>query len=89
MIRDMITDAFCEAVELCLVDKAALPIDNSIGGSVHRNYDRLLRHRLHVVGEVQLQINHCLLGLPDTKKEELKRVLNHPQVIYGSDIRGN
>lgn len=64
------------------MDKAVLPIENSVGGSIHRNYDLLLCHRLHIVGEVQLVVNHCLLGLPGVKKEELKRVLSHPQVHY-------
>ncbi|KAK3188389.1 hypothetical protein Dsin_027950 [Dipteronia sinensis] len=68
-----------QAVELWLVDKAVLPIENSVGGSIHRNYDLLLRHRLHIVGEVQLVVNHCLLGLPGVQKEELKRVFSHPQ----------
>lgn len=71
-----------QAVELWLVDKAVLPIENSVGGSIHRNYDLLLRHRLNIVGEVQLQVNHCLLGLPGVRKEEIKNVLSHPQVSF-------
>lgn len=71
-----------QAVELWLVDKAVLPIENSVGGSIHRNYDLLLRHRLHIVREVQLAVNHCLLGLPGVQKEELKRVFSHPQVSH-------
>lgn len=74
-------EAAFKAVELWLVDKAVLPIENSVGGSIHRNYDLLLRHRLHIVGEVQLQVNHCLLGLPGTRKEDIKRVLSHPQAL--------
>lgn len=75
-----------QAVELWLVDKAVLPIENSVGGSIHRNYDLLLRHRLNIVGEVQLVVNHCLLGLPGVRKEELKHVLSHPQVIYALHV---
>ncbi|KAK4386703.1 Arogenate dehydratase/prephenate dehydratase 1, chloroplastic [Sesamum angolense] len=53
-------EAAFKAVELWLVDRAVLPIENSVGGSIHRNYDLLLRHRLHIVGEVKLIVNHCL-----------------------------
>ncbi|XP_063939854.1 arogenate dehydratase 3-like [Daucus carota subsp. sativus] len=73
-------EAAFKAVELWLVDKAVLPIENSVGGSIHRNYDLLLRHRLHIVGEVKLVVNRCLLGLPGVRKEDLKRVLSHPQI---------
>ncbi|KAG8634352.1 hypothetical protein MANES_17G026400v8 [Manihot esculenta] len=74
-------EAAFKAVELWLVDKAVLPIENSVGGSIHRNYDLFLQHRLHIVGEVQMAVNHCLLGLPGVQKEELKRVLSHPQAL--------
>ncbi|CAL9088653.1 unnamed protein product [Musa textilis] len=70
-----------KAVELWLVDKAVLPIENSMDGSIHRNYDLLLCHNLHIVGEVQLSVNHCLLALPGVKKDELTRVLSHPQAL--------
>ncbi|KAL0536667.1 hypothetical protein IC582_025627 [Cucumis melo] len=77
-------DAF-KAVELWMADKAVLPIENSSGGSIHRNYDLLLRHRLHIVGEVQLATNLCLLALPGVRAEQLKRVLSHPQALALSD----
>ncbi|KAK9065308.1 hypothetical protein SSX86_016691 [Deinandra increscens subsp. villosa] len=70
-----------KAVELWLVDKAILQIENSVAGSVHKNYDLFLRHRLHIVGEVQLIVDHCLLGLPGVRKEDLKSVLSHPQAL--------
>ncbi|KHG16180.1 Arogenate dehydratase/prephenate dehydratase 1, chloroplastic [Gossypium arboreum] len=74
-------EAAFNAVELWLVDKAVLPIENSVGGSLHRNYDLLLRHRLHIVREVLLVVNHCLLALPGVEKQEVKRVLSHPQAL--------
>ncbi|KAH7560971.1 hypothetical protein JRO89_XS10G0152600 [Xanthoceras sorbifolium] len=70
-----------QAVERWLVDRAVLPIENSLGGSIHRNYDLLLRHRLHIVGEVKLAVRHCLLANQGVKVEDLKRVLSHPQAL--------
>ena len=69
-----------QSVERWLVDRAVLPIENSLGGSIHRNYDLLLRHRLHIVGEVKFAGRHCLLVDHGVKVEELRVVLNHPQV---------
>lgn len=74
-------DTAFEAVEKWLVDRAVLPIENSLGGSIHRNYDLLLRHRLHIVGEVKLAIRHCLLANHGVLVEDLKRVLSHPQAL--------
>ncbi|KAF6134399.1 hypothetical protein GIB67_005791, partial [Kingdonia uniflora] len=74
-------EAAIKAIELWLVDKVVLPIENTFGGSIHRNYDLLLRHRFHIVGKVQLAVNHCLLELPGVKKDDLKRVLCHPQAL--------
>jgi len=69
-----------QAVELWLAEKVIIPIENTSGGSIHRNYDLLLRHRLHIVGEVQLTTNLSLLALPGVRTEYLKRVLSHSQV---------
>ncbi|XP_022752464.1 arogenate dehydratase/prephenate dehydratase 2, chloroplastic-like isoform X1 [Durio zibethinus] len=74
-------DAAFQAVEKWLVDRAVLPIENSLGGSIHRNYDLLLRHSLHIVGEVKLAVRHCLLANHGVKIEDLKRVLSHPQAL--------
>ncbi|KZV47171.1 arogenate dehydratase 3, chloroplastic-like [Dorcoceras hygrometricum] len=74
-------DVAFQAVELWIADRAVLPVENSLGGSIHRNYDLLLRHRLHIVGEVQLPVHHCLLALPGVRKEYLTRVISHPQAL--------
>ncbi|MQM01302.1 hypothetical protein Taro_034057 [Colocasia esculenta] len=72
----------CEAaVEQWLVDRAVLPIENSLGGSIHRNYDLLLQHSLHIVGEVYFAVRHCLLANHGVEISDLKRVLSHPQAL--------
>ncbi|KAI3987035.1 hypothetical protein MKX01_036825 [Papaver californicum] len=75
-----------QAVELWIADRAVLPVENSLGGSIHRNYDLLLRHNLHIVGEVQLPVHHCLLVLPGVRKEYLNRVISHPQALSQCEL---
>lgn len=70
-----------DAVDRWLVDRAVLPIENSLGGSIHRNYDLLLRYSLHIVGEVKYAVRHCLLANHGVNIEDLKRVLSHPQAL--------
>ena len=70
-----------EAVDQGKATHGVLPVENSIGGSIHRNYDLLLEHDLPIVGEVQLVITHNLMALPGTKIEDLTRIYSHPQAL--------
>jgi prephenate dehydratase len=58
-----------------------LPMENSIGGSIHRNYDLLVEHLLPIVGEVELHVDHCLLARPGTAIEDVRVVYSHPQAL--------
>ncbi len=70
-----------ESVEGGPAGYGIVPIENSIGGSIHRNYDLLLTHHLSIVAEVELPVVHQLLALPGTTMAGLRRVYSHPQAL--------
>jgi len=74
-------EAVFEAVEQGKAEWGIIPIENSLAGSVHQNYDLLLSHALHIAGEYYLRIRHCLIGWPGAKIENLQKVISHPQAL--------
>ena len=76
--------AFREAFEL--VDKGhaafgVVPVENSLTGSIHENYDLLLEYEIKIVGELTLRIKHNLMGQPNAQIENLERIYSYPQVF--------
>ncbi|MCS7060495.1 MAG: prephenate dehydratase [Anaerolineae bacterium] len=62
-------------------DYGIVPVENSLAGSVHRNYDLLMRHSLHIVGEVIVRVRHNLIALPGVELREIQRVYSHWQAL--------
>lgn len=57
-----------------------IPLENSLAGSIHENYDLMLQFPdIHIVGEVKIRIIHSLIGTPGATIEGIRRVYSHPQ----------
>jgi prephenate dehydratase len=74
-------DALFAAVESGRGQRALLPIENSLTGSIHENYDRLESHRLHIVGETHLRVRQCLVARPGATLASIRRVASHPVAL--------
>ena len=59
-----------------------IPIENSLAGSIHTNYDLLLQYPdLTICGETKIRVSHNLIGMPSTELKNIKRVYSHPQAL--------
>ncbi len=74
-------DDLFAAVEAGQAASGVVPIENTLAGSVHQNYDLLSTHALHVVAETELRIRHCLIARPGTTVGEITRVASHPVAL--------
>jgi len=72
-------DLVFAAVQNQSCEYGMLPIENSLAGSIHRNYDLLMQHQLNIVGEYFLRVQHCLIGLPGAQLSAIRKVISHPQ----------
>jgi prephenate dehydratase len=78
--RATFDDLFDSVVEE-KADRALVPIENSLHGSIHENYDRLKSRPLHIVGETQLRIRQCLIARPGSSVGMIRRVASHPVAL--------
>lgn len=74
-----------KAVKSMECDYACLPVENSLGGSIHENYDLMLRYDLTIVAEHEFRVRHCFLVPKGVKKEDIKYAISHPQALAQCD----
>lgn len=65
-------------------DYGILPLENSSTGGITANYDLLLTYDNTIVGEHIMKIGQCLIGLPSTRIEDVRKVYSHQQAILQS-----
>ena len=82
--RPSFDDVF-DAVERREATHGILPIENTIGGTIHRNYDLMLEHELPIVAEVKRAIVHCLIVSKGTRLADVRKVYSHPQGLQQCD----
>jgi len=73
--------AIFEAVKNGEVDFGVVPLENSLTGSIHENYDLLIEYDLKIIGELTLRIIHHLVGPAEAAIENIKQVLSLPIVF--------
>ncbi len=74
-------DDMFAAVDDRSADCCIAPIENSLAGSIHRNYDLLLASRLTIGGETHLRIVHNLIARRDVPLASIRRVYSHPVAL--------
>jgi|TARA_B100001964_G_scaffold244798_1_gene327981 prephenate dehydratase len=70
-----------KAVKSNKVDVGLLPFENTIAGSITKNYDSLLKENVFVIAEVFLKITHNLLSNKGNKLEDIKIAYSHPHAL--------
>lgn len=74
-------DEIFDAVAKGAADCAIVPIENTLAGSVIKNYDLLIEYDLTIVGEVALRVVHNLIGHPGAALADIRRVYSHPVAL--------
>jgi chorismate mutase / prephenate dehydratase len=68
-----------EQVENGAVNYGILPIENTSSGSINEAYDLLQKTNLHIIGELSLPIDHCVLAIQNSQLEQIDTIYSHPQ----------
>tara|TARA_B110000116_G_scaffold92696_1_gene80856 strand:+ start:728 stop:1570 length:843 start_codon:yes stop_codon:yes gene_type:complete len=70
------------ALEEGKVDEAVVPIENSLGGTVIEVVDYLITSKnAHIIGEILLPIDHCLITRPGVKISDIRVVKSKQEAL--------
>lgn len=73
--------ALFQAVESGEATHGMVPIENSLMGSIHENYDNLLKHGLQIVGELKLRIVHNLIVNPGVAMDDIRFIYSQAPAL--------
>ncbi len=63
------------------LDYATVPIENTLFGSIHENYDLLLKHRFQILAETRIRIIHNLIAPPGVSLRHVHKVYSQPPAL--------
>ena len=55
-----------------------VPLENSLSGSIHENYDLLQEYDLKIVGEITIRVKHALIAHPCVFKKDIRKIYAPP-----------
>ena len=70
-----------EALRTRAATHGVIPIENTLHGSVHENYDHLLDYEIPISGETSIRIAHQLIAPPGTRFRDIRRAFSHPVAL--------
>jgi len=74
-------DEVFDALARRRVAAAIAPIENTLHGSVHENYDLLLKHDFAITAETNVRIVHNLIAAPGTRFRQIDKAYSHPVAL--------
>ncbi len=66
------------AVQSGRTQYGVIPLENSLSGSIHENYDLLQEYDLKIIGEITIRVKHALIALKNVDKSAVKKILAPP-----------
>jgi prephenate dehydratase len=74
-------DDMFDAVRSSRADCCVAPIENSLAGSIHRNYDLLMESGLRIFGETNVKIVHNVIAASTVTLASVRRIYSHPVAL--------
>lgn len=71
-----------QAVQTDQCQYGVIPLENSLSGSIHENFDLLQEYDLKIVGEITLRVEHALIAHKGVLKDEIKKILAPPPAFF-------
>lgn len=70
-----------QAVQTGICQYGIIPLENSLSGSIHENFDLLQEYDLKIIGEITIRVEHALIANENASKNDIKKILGPPPAL--------